>query len=288
MNEIWTIGRLLKWTTDLFTSRHIQTPRLDAEILLSHSLCCSRLDLYLDILKPVTEEERVTFRKLVKLRTQRMPVAYLTGVKEFWSLGISVNRHVLIPRPETEKLVEVALDYARHIESPAIAELGTGSGCIAIALASELPGARIWALDDSVEALEIAKQNVVKFDRSSNITLINDSWRTFSFDARIPSLHAFISNPPYIPTAQLRQLAPEITRFEPCHALDGGEHGLDNYPFLCRLAMEQLVSGGLIAVEIGMEQGRAVQTIFEDHGFEHIQIVPDETYRDRVVIGFKK
>ncbi len=289
MTDIWSIKRLLDWTGTLFNSYGITSPRLDAELLLSHVLNCSRIQLYLDAEKPVSPHERDILREYVKKRSQRIPVAYILGKKEFWSIEFTVNRHVLIPRPDTEKLVEIVLERLKGFEAPRIADLGTGSGCIAVALGHELPGAQIYALDTSEPALSVAAENVKRAGLTDRISVRKGSWdRQTSAELQRLGIDAIVSNPPYITTDDLKTLPPEISRYEPCLALDGGETGLDFYSSLAEFAVEVLVDKGFLAVEMGLGQGDEVKGLFQGSGLCSVEVLPDDTHRDRIVIGYRQ
>ncbi len=285
MSEIWTIRRLLQWTTDFFRQSGIPSARLDAELLLSHALHITRLDLYLDPERPVDELERTGFREWVRLRAKRVPIAYLIGSKEFYSTAIHVEEGVLIPRPETEILVDTVLTLVSMCSDIRIAELGVGSGCITAALALKLQSACFLASDRSQDALRIADTNFVRLGIRDRVTLIESDW----FDNFSPGLsgsfNVIVSNPPYIPSSILPTLAPEISRYEPSLALDGGPDGLSAYRHLIPRAREFLKLNGAIALEIGDDQGRAVSELLETAGFSGTSIVKDLSGRDRIAIG---
>lgn len=279
---------MLDWTGNLFESFDIPSFRLDAELLLSHVLNCSRIQLYLDADKPVNARERDIFRGYVKQRSQRIPVAYILGIKEFWSIDFKVNRHVLIPRPDTEKLVEIVIDQLKGNENPRILDIGTGSGCIAVALGRELPGAEIIAMDISDEALAIAKENVKQAGLEDRISVRRGSWDHQGIEEfKSEGVHAVVSNPPYITSQDLKALPPEISRYEPLLALDGGVTGLDCYPPLVQFAASVLVENGFLTVEMGVGQGADITEIFEKGGLKSVKIYPDDTHRDRIVTGYR-
>jgi release factor glutamine methyltransferase len=287
VTDVWTIRKLLAWTTEQFKSRHIASSRLDAEILLAYSLKLDRLHLYLDPDRPSSSEELDHFRELVKKRSRRMPVAYLTGVRDFWSLPVHVNRHVLIPRPETEVLVELTAARLKTIAAPCIADIGTGSGCIIMALSRELPDAHFWGVDLSSEALGLARENIAACSADARTTLVNASLME-GFDAALESsFDAVVSNPPYIRSKEIETLAPEIALYEPRMALDGGPDGLSVYPGLASQAIKFLKPGGFLAVEIGSTMGTAVAHILEKSGLRRVEIFKDYSRCDRVVVGYK-
>jgi release factor glutamine methyltransferase len=252
----WTVLELLRWTADHFGSRGIETPRLDAECLLAHALGTSRMRLYLDFDKPVTEAERGVFRELVRRRAgERVPVALLVGEKEFWSLPLRVTPDVLVPRPETETLVAAALDLVPARDHPwRVLDLGTGSGAIALAIARERPAAVITATDISQEALKIAQQNAETLGMAGRIRLRQgdgpDPMWGEAFDL-------VVSNPPYVGERERAGLAPELSH-EPALALFAGEDGLAVLHRWIDAAPRLLVPGGGLALEHGPDQSGAV------------------------------
>jgi len=287
----WTILKLLKWTTAYFKSRNISEPRASGEILLAHVLKCSRIDLYLRYDQPLEKEELSRFKSLIKRRLDHEPTAYIVGHREFWSLDLTVSTDVLIPRPETECLVEAVLERfpgQREASSKRVLELGCGSGAISIALAVERPDWRFFALDRSVRAVQAALVNAGKLQPVHGIRLFCSNW----FDALRPDRQAFdvvVSNPPYIPTRDIQGLQPEIINYEPAAALDGGVDGLDCLQHIIRRAHHFLRPGGMLFLEIGHDQGRSVEQIAnETDEYDSFQIVRDHSGYDRVVCIRKK
>ncbi len=282
--KFWTVIDILKQTQDYFAKCAISSPRLDAELLLAYCLQKDRVGLYLDFEYILDAVEVARFRELVRRRGKREPVAYITGFKEFWSLKLAVSPDVLIPRPETEVLVEEVLRILRPGPGPAcrILDIGTGSGAIALALACELPGAELCACDISEQALAAASLNARSCGLSDRISFVTgDSLHGLPADA---SFDAIVSNPPYIASCDIEALEPEIKDYEPRLALDGGPDGLDFYreciPKLC----EYLNPQGLIALEIGATQGEAVAGMLRDAGmFTLVRIVNDYAQNPRVV-----
>jgi release factor glutamine methyltransferase len=250
--EVWTVGRLLQWTADYLKVHAADTPRLDAEVLLAHALGCQRIDLYTRFDEQPAEEPRKTFRELVRRRAEGAPVAYLVGRREFYSLSFQVTPDVLIPRPETELLVVTLLDLARARPATAplcIADVGTGSGIIAICAAKNLSAAQITAIDISPAALEVARRNAAEHGVDGRI-----EWLQSDLFVAVPpelSFDFIVSNPPYVTTGELAALAPDVRRFEPQVALRGGERGTDVIQPLLAQAAERLRLGGHLLVEIG-------------------------------------
>jgi len=246
----------------------MDSPRLDAELLATRAFSISRVELYTHFDRPLGEEELAAYRDLVKRRLAGEPVAYLLGRKEFWSLDLKVSPHVLVPRPDTETLVEYAVDFMKKLprDKPIrVADIGTGSGAIALALKKEQPQAEVWAVDLSADALSIAQENAVRLE----------------FD-----LHFILGNLPYIPTREIDGLSPEVRR-EPRMALDGGGDGLDLVRPLVGQAWNALRPGGTLAVEIGQGQAEATQAIFSQAGFVSVASRNDLAGIARVVHGLK-
>ena len=259
----WNIERILNWTQGHFEKMCPGTPRLDAELLLANVLGCSRLDLYLRLDQPLDETERGAYKKLVQRRKAGCPVAYLTGQKEFWSLTLQVSKATLIPRPDTETLVKITLEHIRKWqnahpdETCQIAELGTGSAAIPLALCAELQNLHIISVDCSVEALAVASGNLQRHksllsQRNNDVQLVESDL----FSALDPEtqLDFIISNPPYIPTGDISTLQTEVSKYEPCIALDGGPDGLRFYRYLLEIVPGFLKPSGEMFLEIGFDQ----------------------------------
>ena len=263
MSEVWTPLRLLEWTTRRFADAAIDSPRLAAQILLAHALGIDRVQLYVHHDKPLGPDELGRYRELVKRRLAGEPVAYLTGQQEFWSLPLAVDTRVLVPRRDTETLVEVVLDQVDRTAPLRIADIGTGSGAIALALARELRAARIVATDRSAEALAVARDNAARLHLDDRIEL-----REGDLLSALPAGERFdviASNPPYVPSGEIEGLLPEVRR-EPRAALDGGPDGLDALRRLVAGASAHLVPGGLLALEHGFDQGAAVRALVDAAG----------------------
>jgi len=280
----WTIEDVLLWTTRHFSKKGIASPRLDAEVLLAHALNVDRLHLYLNLDAPLRPEERDRYRVLVERRARREPVALIIGQKEFWSIPLRIPPGVLIPRPETELLVEAVLAEIRGVDAPAMLEIGTGSGAVSIALARENPRARIVATDIDLLALRAAANNARNAGADSTITFVaSDLFSAFRPDARFDVI---CSNPPYIPHDVIPTLEPEISRFEPRRALDGGADGLETVRRIVRDAGDFVSEAGALVIEIGDGQAPAVREIFLSVGkFREIRILPDLAGRPRVAKG---
>jgi release factor glutamine methyltransferase len=283
----WTILRLLEWTARFFDTKGIDTARLDAELLLAHALGCRRIDLYARYDQVPEGEALDRFRRMVRERGRRVPAKHLTGECEFYSLKLAVGPCVLIPRPETEFLVERALAALPVEGERLVADLGTGSGAIAIALATQRPQARIVATDVSPEALAVARANAERHGVGGRIAFREGRW----LDALEPGpvFDAIASNPPYVATADLERAMPEVRDHEPRTALDGGPDGLDALRELVAEAPGRLKPGGWLIVEVGAGQAPAVIGLAKDvDGYAAIEVVPDFAGIDRVVAMMKR
>jgi release factor glutamine methyltransferase len=252
--EPWTIGRLLNWTAEFLREKGAESPRLDAEVLLAHVRGCKRIELYTAFEELASEELRQRFRELVKQRAAGMPVAYLVGQREFFSLPFEVTPDVLIPRPETELLVVRALDVAKQAplteraDGIQIADIGAGSGILAVTLAKRLPSSQVTAIDVSAAALAVAKRNAERHGVSDRIEWIESDLFAASADDRRFDIIA--SNPPYITTAELARLGADVRRYEPALALDGGMQGTDVIARLIPEAADRLAPQGWLLMEI--------------------------------------
>ena len=281
MTESWTVLKLLRWTADYFKGRGIDSPRLDAELLLAATLGLDRVGLYLNFERPLQTEELAAYRERVRRRAGREPLAYILGHTEFWSLPLKVTRDVLIPRPDTELLVEQAL---QRVAGPArMLDVGTGSGALAIALAHEKPEWQVKATDISAAALAIAAENARTNGLEGRIDFLAGDL------AALPAgpFDLIVSNPPYIPAGDLAGLMSEVRDFEPRLALDGGDDGLDAYRALARQAGKALAPGGWLLVEVGIDQSAAVQALFAAAGLTELYNALDLAGIERVVGGRK-
>ncbi|WP_419656783.1 peptide chain release factor N(5)-glutamine methyltransferase [Desulfosarcina variabilis] len=282
---IWTIIELVRWTTSYFRSHQLENPRIEAEILLAHVLGVRRIDLYLNHDQPLDKKERGYFKALIKRRLSGEPVAYITGRREFWSLELMVGPQVLIPRPETECLVEAVLPFLQNGDTGGckrILDMGTGSGAIAIALAHEYPQGQFVAMDHSLAALKMARQNARKHGVDPHIV-----WYCGSWDAPLkPEQETFdliVSNPPYIPSGDIDGLQTEVRDYEPRLALDGCPDGVSCLRTIIQSVYRYLKSGGMLALEMGWDQAAAVIEIANCTGqYENIQIIKDYSKLDRV------
>lgn len=285
-NEVWTIGSIIKWTEQYFKDKGVDSPRLDAEVLLSHVLEKERIYLYIHFDEPLEAVELAAFRDMVKKRVQRIPVAYIVGAREFMGLTFSVSPAVLIPRPDTEILVEAVIERLKDKAQIKFVDIGTGSGAIVLSLLHYLPLACAAAVDISQDALAVAGKN-------AETLLVKDRVDFYMGDVYAPlpaeKFDAIISNPPYIPNADIAKLEPEVKEFEPYGALAGGLDGLDFYRRLIADGSDRLNDGGFMAFEVGINQAQAVVALAESvPTLEQTQILKDYTGIDRVVILYKK
>ncbi|GAB6165544.1 peptide chain release factor N(5)-glutamine methyltransferase [Thermostilla marina] len=286
--ESWTIGRLLEWTTRYFQEHGSSTPRLDAEILLAHSLGCPRIILYTRFDEEIGEQPRAVFRELVKKRARGVPVAYLVGYREFFSLRFVVTPAVLIPRPETEFVVVAALEAAKRrledgeSQTVRICDIGTGSGVLAVCLAKHLPQAEVTAVDLSSEALEIARQNAeahgvaerIRFLKSDLLAAIDSGDR---FDLAV-------SNPPYVRESELDSLPTEVRDYEPRIALVSGPDGTEIIARLLDTLPEYLEADGEFFCEISPMICDRVELLVRDHPhWELVRVIPDLARLPRVI-----
>ncbi len=289
--KIWTILELLKWSEGYFQSLDIDAPRLTAEILLCRSLGIRRIDLYLQHDRPMSGEELAAYKVLIQRRASREPVAYITGSKGFWEFEFKVNPNVLIPRPDTETLVSSAIQIISSKNKAKsrlkILELGTGSGAVIVSIAASDRDNLFYATDISFGALEVAKNNERAVTGYERVCFVSGDW--FSFIKSSARFDLIISNPPYIPTDDIKSLQPEIHGFEPVSALDGGMDGLDCIRHIICRALEFLVPGGTLLMEIGCDQQKGVQgTAAFFPQYENPRFIKDDAGHDRVVCLEKK
>lgn len=274
-----TVMDVLRRSESWLVERGLPTARLDAQVLIANALGVDRLKLFLQHDKPLTDEELERVREPVRRRAKGEPVAYILGYREFWSLDFEVRPGVLIPRPDTETLVEAALAWMPADEALFVADVCAGTGCVGVALASERPAARVYATELSVAAHEVLKANVRKHGLSERVAALRgDLLRPIPEDRPVDLV---VANPPYIATGELESL--EVAKHEPREALDGGADGLALYRRLIPEAARRARRG--VLVEIGSDQGAAVKALFEAAGLVDVAVKPDLAGRDRVVVG---
>lgn len=296
-DDAWTIERVVKWATDDFKSRGIESPRLDAEVLLAHSLATTRIQLIVDGKRPLAKEELARFRDAVKRRRAHEPVAYVLGEREFYGHPFRVDARALIPRPDTEILVEVALarTSARSMATRTL-DLCTGTGCVAISLALARPTGFYVAVDLSADAAALARENAARLGVPQLAVLVGD---LFAPVASLRDPHdedgdgggasirfdLVTANPPYVLSGDIPGLSADIREFEPRLALDGGNDGLDLVRRIVADAPRFLAPGGVLAMEIGAGEADATRALFAAHGFTDIEVARDYGRIERVVSG---
>ncbi len=281
----WTILSVLDWTRAHFESKKLSSPRLDAELIMGHALSLERVMLYAHFDRPLGQEELTAIRGLVARRARGEPMAHLVGKKEIWSLTFEVTPDVLIPRPDTETLIELCVTKMKTRETPVIADVGTGTGCIAIALAKELPAAKVTAIDISPKALAIAEKNRERHAMNERVSLVESDLL-----ASIPENADFdliAANLPYIAREEIPKLMRDVKDFEPHLALDGGPDGLDLVRRLVLEARTRLREGGVLALEIGYDQRERTEAILAEAGYREIEAHQDPGEHDRVVLGVR-
>lgn len=255
--DVWTVGRLLTWTTEWLGTKGSDSPRLDAEVLLAHVRGCQRIMLYTAFDTPVAEAERARFRGLVKRRGEGEPVAYLVGSREFFSLPFAVTSAVLVPRPETEGLVVRTIDLCKPLAAPRILDVGTGSGAIAVTLAKHLPAARLAATDISPAALAVARDNAARHGVAERIEFVECDLLA---DPRAAGpWDVIVSNPPYVRDDEFESLPRDVRLHEPKAALVAGPTGVEIVARLAAAAVERLAPGGWLVVEIGPHVAAAAE-----------------------------
>lgn len=284
--DVWTISRIIQWTQQYFTEKRIDTPRLDAEVLLAATLGVDRIYLYTHYDQPLTATERDTFRAYVRRRGQREPVAYILGQREFFGRMFAVNRDVLIPRPETEHLIEMILAWLQEqaLPSSTVLDLCTGSGAIGVTLALEDPGIGHVAMTDlSPEALAMARKNATALgvDAARMSFLQGDLFAALK-GAPVTGFDVIVSNPPYV-EAQAH-LAPDVRAYEPGLALFGGHDGLDVIRRIAASAHPWLKPSGVLVVEMGSTHAEAARALFEQHGWRVNEIIHDLQGLPRAVV----
>ena len=283
-----TVAAALARAIPALTDAGVDTPRLDAQLLLLWTLKCRREDLIREPERVLSERELLIYEKAISLRTQRRPLPYITGEAWFYGRPFKINRAVLIPRPETEMLVEAAREICRGESAPVLADIGTGSGCLAVTLALEIPEAQVWATDLSGDALKLARKNIVRYALEERVTLLRG-------DLLVPlppelRCAVIVSNPPYIPEAEISGLQPEVRDYEPRLALsgDGEATGLDGTALHSRLLLEAppyLKPRGWLLLEVGMGQAQTVAEAAQEVGYAEVAIREDLAGIGRVVIS---
>jgi len=280
-----TVLEAIQKSADFLAKKGVESPRLQTELLLAHLLKMPRMNLYLNFERALTTAETDALRELIKRRGQREPLQHITGSVSFYGFEIAVNRHALVPRPETELLAEEGWQFlaTRHPSLVTALDFGTGTGCIAIALAVKCPNAKIIALDVSPETLALAKENAARNSATERIEfLLGDGLAALKAEAKFDLI---ISNPPYIPSAEIETLQPEVRDFDPRAALDGGADGLNFYRMFAAQAKPFLKPDGKIMLEFGDGQSEAIRKIFETEKWIVEAVKEDYSQRARILVA---
>ncbi len=305
-----TVLEAIQKSTEFLGKKNVESPRLQTELLLAHLLKMPRMKLYLNFERTLTPAETDALREFIKRRSQREPLQHIVGSTSFCGFEIAANRHALVPRPETELLAEAGWNFlaTRNSQPSTALDFGTGTGCIAIALAAKCPNAKIIALDISADALALAKENAAKNNVSERIEFLQgDGFAALHSEGRVPRVpdsnaetkirdsqssslrkwefDLIISNPPYIPSAEIETLQPEVRDFDPRGALDGGADGLDFYRKIATEAKPFLKSDGKIMLEFGDGQAEAIRTIFGNEKWIVEAVQEDYSQRARILIA---
>ena len=278
-----TVLEAIQRSTGFLARKGVDSPRLQVELLLAHALGVPRLKLYLNFEQKLTGADLESVRELVRRRGNREPLQHIIGSTSFCGFEIKVNRHVLVPRPETEMLAERAWQFLAALNPPpgAALDFGTGSGCLAIALAAQCPGAEVHATDISVEALRVARENAALNNLSDKIQF--HSGDGFAALPRVLPFDLIVSNPPYVPSAEIEALAPEVRDHDPRLALDGGADGLDFYRRLAAEAANHLRPAGRIMLESGDGQAEQIRQLFVQHKWVVESVEADYTRQPRIL-----
>jgi release factor glutamine methyltransferase len=280
---MFTVLEIIKRTTDFFAAKDVDSPRLNAELLIGHALQLKRMQLYLQFERPLTEPELEKIRPLVRRRAQHEPVQYILGETEFNGIKLKVDRRALIPRPETELLVENAVGACSA--APArVLDLGTGSGAIAIALSRAFPTTQVLAIDNDEAALSLARENVANNGLDARVTLLTSNW--FNAIAAGARFQLIVTNPPYLSADEAARAASEVRDFEPAGALVSADDGLADLRAIIAAAPAFLTPDGILAMETGIGHHEALLPCAKDAGFARAESRQDLTGRDRFVLAW--
>ncbi len=280
--ESWTVRKVLTWTTGHFEKQNVDAPRLTAELLLAHTLKLDRVHLYVEMDRPLQKDELAQYRALIQRRIAGEPTQYLTGYRDFYGRKIHVDARVLIPRPETELLVEAVLRVLPKNAPSRVLDLCAGSGCIAVSIACERQQASVWATDLSEGACAVAKENAEQLEVASRVTVLQGD--LFGPVPQGAKFDAVVANPPYIKSSAIASLQREVQR-EPRLALDGGEDGLALIRRIADGAQPWLKPGGLLAMEIGDDQGPQVKELLTRAGYREVRVEKDLARLDRLALA---
>lgn len=280
MPKVWRIIDLINWAESYFKEKGFENPRGEIEWLLRAVLDCSRMDVYLRFEEPLSHPQLETLRSYVKRRLEKEPLQYITGSCNFYGRDFLVNEHVLIPRPETERLIDIALEKLKNINAPTILDVGAGSGCIAITLGLELPESKVLGMDVSKEALTVSKQN------KENNSAENVSFQQSNFLIEIPNgeFDFVVSNPPYIPKNEMGALMKDVKDFEPTVALTDEKDGLIFYKRFADVGKSLVNKGGFMILEVGLgDHPKKAKSIFDEAGYKQTELIKDFNGDDRVL-----
>ena len=281
MPKTWRVIDLINWAESYFKEKGFENPRSEIEWLLRAVLKCNRMDVYLRFEEPLSQSQLATLRSWVKRRLEREPLQYITGFCDFYGREFSVNEHVLIPRPETERLIDTALEKVKGLDSPSILDIGAGSGCIATTLGLEILGSTVLGIDVSEDAIGIANKNKEKLEAE------NVSFQKMNILEQRPEgeFDVLVSNPPYIPKGEMDGLMKDVKDFEPTVALTDQKDGLIFYERFAEVGKEVVKSSGWIILEVGLEDHpSAVKNIFSESGFPDTELIKDYNGDDRVLV----
>lgn len=281
MATTWRVIDLIEWAESYFEKKSFEKPRTEIEWLLCSLLDCERLDLYLRYDEPLSKPQLETLRDWVKRRLKKEPLQYITGACEFYGREFIITPDVLIPRPETERLIDIALTKLNAVKSPKILDIGTGSGCIAITMAKERPDAKVVGVDNSIRALKIAERN------STHLKVTGYSFIEMNILKSTPKgmFDLLISNPPYISKKEIPELMKDVIGFEPESALTDYSDGLTFYKRFSEIAPKIVHNNSLLILEVGLkEHPQKVYDIFFDQGYTSIELIKDYNGDDRVMV----
>jgi release factor glutamine methyltransferase len=281
MPKTWRVIDLINWAESYFKEKGFENPRSEIEWLLRAVLKCNRMDVYLRFEEPLSQSQLATLRSWVKRRLEREPLQYITGFCDFYGREFSVNEHVLIPRPETERLIDTALEKVKGLDSPSILDIGAGSGCIATTLGLEILGSTVLGIDVSEDAIGIANKNKEKLEAE------NVSFQKMNILEQRPEgeFDVLVSNPPYIPKGEMDGLMKDVKDFEPTVALTDQKDGLIFYKRFAEVGKEVVKSGGWIILEVGLEDHpSAVKKIFSESRFPDTELIKDYNGDYRVLV----
>lgn len=277
-----TVLEIIKRSTEFLAKHGVENPRLNTELLVGHALGLKRMQLYLQFERPLAEAELAKIRPLVKRRSEREPLQYIVGSTDFAGVTLKVDRRALIPRPETELMIEFAQERCA-VPPATILDLGTGSGALALALAKLYPAARVTAVDVSREALALAGENAAALGAAERVALVESSW--FAALAAEARFDLIVANPPYLSDAEVAETAPEVKGFEPRGALTSGANGLEALEIIWREAKVRLNAGGWLFCETGIAQHATLLEWARAAGFVRVESRKDLTGRDRFVLA---